>query len=107
MPKRNAVNLLPEDVRKELIERLINNHFSGYVGLSEWLKSLGHNISKSSLHRFGSEFELQRADESSEISASASVGINVRMRCIEAAVKSGASDVLVVSQSYLDWVNQG
>lgn len=57
MVQRSAIELLPDEVRKELEQRLIKGSFSGYVALAEWLNELGFEISKSSVHRFGSNFE--------------------------------------------------
>lgn len=57
MPRRSAVSGLPPDVRQWLEEALIQGNFSGYEALSEALKEMGYSISKSSLHRFGQDFE--------------------------------------------------
>ena len=61
MPARSAVNQLPQEVKAELDEWLIHKGFAGYQELSEWLAGKGFSISKSSLHRYGSQFE-QRID---------------------------------------------
>ncbi|MGD8389055.1 MAG: DUF3486 family protein [Desulfobacteraceae bacterium] len=55
--QRSSVELLPEDVRKELEQKLIQGGFSDYVGLAEWLNEKGFEISKSSIHRYGQKFE--------------------------------------------------
>lgn len=57
MPKRKAVDLLPELIRSDLNSRLIAGGFSGYEALSEWLQAKGFGISKSALHRYGTKFE--------------------------------------------------
>lgn len=57
MPPRSKVDELPEAARQELEQRLIKNGFSGYEELSLWLQQQGFEISKSSLHRWGSTFE--------------------------------------------------
>jgi hypothetical protein len=54
---RSKVDQLPEDVRQLLEQRLIKAGFSGYVELVAWLEEQGFEISKSSLHRWGSSFE--------------------------------------------------
>lgn len=75
MPRRKKILLdLPDEVREELDRRLIENHFSGYVELSEWLDGLGYSISKSTAHKYGQELEerinqLQRATEQAKIIA--------------------------------------
>jgi len=55
--QRSSVELLPEDVRQGLEKRLIQGGFSDYAGLAEWLSEQGYEISKSSVHRFGKNFE--------------------------------------------------
>lgn len=57
MPQRSAIEQLPDEVRKDLEQRLIRGGFADYVGLAEWLREQGYEISKSSVHRFGKNFE--------------------------------------------------
>lgn len=57
MPVRSSIDTLPEEVRRELERRLVGSGFGGYVALAEWLQSLGFQISKSAVHRWGSQFE--------------------------------------------------
>lgn len=57
MPPRSSVSQLPAEIRAELERRLIQNGFSGYQDLEDWLRSLGFEISRSSLHRHGQKFE--------------------------------------------------
>lgn len=59
MARRAAVDRLPQDIRDELTARLVENGFSDYVALSEWITEKGYAISKTSLHRFGSDLEAQ------------------------------------------------
>jgi hypothetical protein len=54
---RSKVEQLPEEVRQELEQRLIKSGFSGYEQWAAWLQEQGFEISKSSLHRWGSSFE--------------------------------------------------
>jgi hypothetical protein len=61
MPSRSKVALLPDDIRDELNARLINAGFSGYQALAEWLADQGFEIGKSSLHRYGQDFEEKLA----------------------------------------------
>lgn len=57
MAPRSKVTGLPDDKRQELEQRLIASGFAGYEELADWLNSQGYQISKSSLHRWGSNFE--------------------------------------------------
>lgn len=59
MPQRNGVHYLPEDIKAELNKQLVNNHFSGYQELEKWLKLQGYEISKSAIHRYGTQFKKQ------------------------------------------------
>lgn len=110
MPAVNMVYSLPQEVRMELMKRLINTGFSQYEAHSEWLNSLGYDVSKSTVHRFGQKLESGSDDflsnEVDEITQSALTNRSLRMRCVEAAVSHGASDVLAESQSYWVWITQ-
>jgi hypothetical protein len=57
MPQRSLVTVLPEEVKAALDQKMIRGGFGDYEGLSEWLAEQGYQISKSSLHRYGSRFE--------------------------------------------------
>lgn len=57
MPPRSKVGQLPEDVRQALEQKLIASGFSDYIALENWLAEQGFEISKSSLHRWGQNFE--------------------------------------------------
>ena len=61
MPQRSKIFGLPETTKKELDKKLICGGFSDYVALSTWLAEQGYEVSKSSLHRYGSEFEERLA----------------------------------------------
>jgi len=61
MVARSAVSQLPEEIRAELERRLVRSSFSGYEQLAAWLTEQGFEISKSSLHRYGSKFEERAA----------------------------------------------
>lgn len=54
---RSTVETLPEDIRLELEKRLIQNSFSGYSEMSEWLAEQGFEISRSAVWRHGKKFE--------------------------------------------------
>lgn len=59
MARRSSVDKLPSGIRDELTAKLVANSFGDYAGLSEWLAEKGHAISRSSLHRFGSDLEAE------------------------------------------------
>lgn len=57
MVARSKIELLPEDIRKALEQRLIAQAFGGYDALAEWLAEQGFEIHRASIHRFGQKFE--------------------------------------------------
>lgn len=72
MPPRSKVETLPADVREDLERQLVKNSFSQYRELSEWLAEQGFQISKSSLHSYGQNFEerlgsLKRVSEQARV----------------------------------------
>jgi hypothetical protein len=61
MARRSRVVGLPKAVKEWLDNALIEGNFSDYELLSSGLKEKGFDISKSSLHRYGSQFETRMA----------------------------------------------
>lgn len=57
MPPRSKVLALPAEVKFWLDAALLENNFSGYDALAAELKARGYELGKSSLHRYGQEFE--------------------------------------------------
>ncbi|MFP4132200.1 MAG: DUF3486 family protein [Thiohalospira sp.] len=57
MPKRSAVEQLPDEVRDELDRRLSDAGFGGYQELADWLTEQGYEISRSAVHRYGQRLE--------------------------------------------------
>lgn len=55
--QKPKINQLPADVRSEFETRLVQQGFSGYDELTEWLAEQGFEISRSSVHRYGQKFE--------------------------------------------------
>ena len=58
MPK-SKLAALPQDIRQAFNQRLVEQGFQDYAGLSDWLAGQGYEISKSSVHRYGSKFEAR------------------------------------------------
>lgn len=63
MPQRSVIDQLPEEVREWLESELLERNFSEYVSMTDELNSkldelgLEVTVSKSSLHRWGQDFE--------------------------------------------------
>lgn len=76
MPRRSSLNGLPEEIRREVDRRLKEGSFSGYQQIADYLNELGYSTSKSSVHRYGQQFEerlgaLQIANEQAKAIAEA------------------------------------
>lgn len=108
MARISTVYTLPPLVRQELTRRLLATGFGNYQNLEAWLAEQGYAISKSALHRFGTQLRDNPASlHTTEIEAVADQSAKLpelRMRCIESAAMSGAEDVLDTAQGYLNWV---
>lgn len=59
MGRPSKIKALPQPLVDELNQRLINSGFTGYEGLSAWLKAEGYDISKSAVIRHGSSLEAE------------------------------------------------
>ncbi len=61
MPKRSKVEALPKALKEWLDGELVKRGFADYVALAADLQAQGAEVSKSSLHRYGSKFEERMA----------------------------------------------
>ena len=57
MAKRSKVFDLPPEVRENLNERLVGSGFQNYEALAQWLTDQGHEISRSSVQRYGQDLQ--------------------------------------------------
>lgn len=57
MPPRSKIMKLPPEVKKWLDQSLLEGDFSGYEFLEQELAVRGYQIGKSSINRYGQEFE--------------------------------------------------
>lgn len=62
MAQRSKIELLPDTVRDELNARLIGGAFAGYAELEDWLRGIGFEIGKSSIHRYGTKLDQRMAE---------------------------------------------
>ena len=69
MPRRSEVAKLPQEVRRWLERSLEESGYGGYELLAELLQAKGFTISRSSLQRWGSDIERQRAAIKAETDA--------------------------------------
>lgn len=57
MPPRSKIEQLPDDVRADLDRKLIEDGFSNYVELAQWLTERGHAIGKSAVGAYGQNLQ--------------------------------------------------
>ncbi|HUY26157.1 MAG TPA: DUF3486 family protein [Candidatus Binataceae bacterium] len=55
--QRSIIARLPEDLRKQLDQRIIKKGFAGYRELADWLSGEGYEIRKSAVHKHGQKLE--------------------------------------------------
>lgn len=61
MPPPSKIELLDEETRRALDEKIIANGFGGYVALSDWLAEKGYSIGKSAVGAYGQTLERRLA----------------------------------------------
>lgn len=61
MGKETAIDQLSDKHKRELDDKLFDNGFNGYLDLAKWLQSMGYEIGKSSVHRYGQKLERKLA----------------------------------------------
>ena len=61
MAPRSKVHTLPPELKEWLDAELVKRGFGDYVQLAADLKARGESVSKSALHRYGSQFEKRMA----------------------------------------------
>ena len=59
MPRRSTVYDLPTEIRDALNARLVQQGFGGYSELAGWLDEQGYRLSRSAIHRYGTELEAE------------------------------------------------
>lgn len=100
MPPPSKIDLLPEDVRRELDERIVAAGFGSYVALSEWLAERGFAIGKSTVGAYGKDLERHiarvRASTQAAIALEESTrdDTDARSNAIYAQLQSGIFDAL-------------
>lgn len=113
MPKRSAIEGLPDDDRKWLDGQLAARNFSGYVQLEELLKERGYAIGKSSIHRYGEKLERKLAAIKASTQAATAIAeaapddADLRSGAVMSMVQTQIFDVLVGLQDAADQEDLG
>lgn len=101
MPPPSKIDLLPDEVRRELEEKIISNGFGGYIALSEWLAERGFAIGKSVLGVHGKKLERHIAAVKASTQAALALeeaardDSDARSNAIYAQFQSGIFDALM------------
>lgn len=94
MPSRSSVSQLPEAFREELNRRLVENDFSDYEGLAVWLRGEGFEISKSALHRHGTQLERDFDEAMADVRRTRALAKAVKADGDEGEVLAATSGIL-------------
>lgn len=93
MGRKSTISNLPNDIRDQLIDRLIASGFTGYEAHEEWAAEMGHPCSKSAIHRFGTSIE--------EVASN----LDLRVRIAEAASRYSTAETVADNASeLLRWI---
>lgn len=77
MPPANAIDQLPVDVKTWLDKALLEQNFSSYTTLADYLKGQGYALSRSSLHRYGQKLERRLSAIRASTEAARTLAANV------------------------------
>ena len=103
MAPRSLISILPQDIRLQLHQRLVDSNMGDFEYHSEWLETLGHSISKSAIHRYVEENEkiIRQSVEMDKFF------IDIRMRCLEVSSSFAEGDfdqLFKKADELLNWV---
>jgi hypothetical protein len=112
MPRRLNAALLPPEVLCQLKDRLIASKFSNFQSHSDWLKSIGYDISKSALQRYSvkglisfanrpaSESEISSNDSSTEF-----ISLHLQALCAVSGFSfiKNMPDAISAAEECLNW----
>lgn len=103
--KRSKIKALPEATRGELDRELIKHGFADYDVLVAWCQAHGIDISRSSLHRYGSKLErriaaLKNSTEAARLIAeSAPDDADLQSSAVMRMVQGEMFDVMIALQA--------
>lgn len=108
MPRTCKINLLPQDVRQALADKLRFHGYGSIVEVTEWLQAQGHDIGKTAVGSFARSIKHrdQMADALNDPSQNRL--IDLRLRCAEIAVRGGAQgeDITAEAEGLLRWASE-
>lgn len=113
MARESAVSALPREVQDELNRQLIDQNFTGYEDFETWLRNLGYEISKSSIHRYGQKIERRMAairastEAAKFITEAAGDDQDARSEAVIALVQTEMFDSLIAIQQAGDDDGEG
>lgn len=111
MPPPSKIELLDEETRRELEEKIISNGFGGYVALAEWLAEKGYSIGKSAVGAYGQKLERRLAairtstEAARQIAAAAPDDADERSGAIISLVQTEIFECLLAMQDAAEEVD--
>ena len=108
MPPPSKIDMLPEEVRRELDTKILANGFGGYVALSAWLSDKGFAIGKTNVGNYGQKLERRMAaikastEAARMIAAAAPDDADERSNAIISLVQTEIFDSLLSLQDAAD-----
>lgn len=105
---RSTLNVLPEPILTELLNRYFNfSHLTIDDHLS-WIKDQGHLVSRSSLHRYLTTHKETASKVELERNAAIKAEEVVRLKCLEIAASfykgDDQSELLGLAEDILGWI---
>ena len=108
MPQTSKIDLLPQDVRQALADKLRSHGYGSIVVVTDWLQAQGHDIGKTAVGRFAQVVKQQ--DQMAKALNDPCVVrlVDLRLRCAEIAVRSGAQgeSITVEADNLLRWASE-
>lgn len=80
MPPRSKIDMLPDDVRADLEERLLVGRTQGYVELAAWLAARGYPVGKSAIGEFAKRLGAKRCNLIDQLPSDVRSGLDVRLK---------------------------
>lgn len=82
MPKTNGVLTLPVNIREELEKRLVKTGYGSSVAHANWLKSIGHPVSKSTIARYAAHNRAKIEGKSGAASMTDFEIASLKLQCL-------------------------
>lgn len=101
MSRTSIVFALPPEVLQDFNAEIVSNNFSNFEHLSMWLAERGQSVSKSTIHRYATQYkELVRVRTITPEQISI---MGFRVQCLEIASRLEPGNLFSKAQEMFDW----